>query len=949
MSSALPDSSISPARALIDRVEGSRRRDPKSALAELARDFARVSRSASERERGELWRVRGHVLRSLRDARAAVNAYLRAERCYAAARDVRERGRCAIGLVDALLYLGRYGEAMRVARRGRRLLARAGDGVSLGRLLNNEANVLHRLDLPERALERYTQARRSLRRLGDRYEWAQMGVNVGNCLSLLGECGPARRHYRAAERAATAKDRPLDALRAAYNLAYLDFLEHRYEAALESLAAIGERSGTLGYPSIAALARLDRAEILLRLGAHAEADEEARAAESACGGIGLRYEQAKAATFAALAAFRLGRARHAAARLERALEDFHAEGNAVWMGETLVGLATIWWHERQPLAAAALLEAAALHFANARDREREGCARALVVRARLAGGDSRGAGRARVRLAAVERAGRSPRLRQLHASAEAAWARSRGDVAAARRALQRAATESERLAARILDEQWRASFWGEWGWPHRSLAALELEHGRHAEALEALERGRGRALFGTRTRAMRAEGLAARVRGWAASRYARERDRNARGGVPAMDSDAASPGAHGAAAETRATPALRRALALTPPRQLSAAAIQRALPAGVVLLDYLIDDERLSLIATSAERLTGRFEIASEARLASATHEVLFSLRSAAFGGGTPAERAALDAGLERLAALALWPALDAWGGVPAALAIAPAGPLTRIPWAALPLPDGRRLCEAARCAIVPGLRLGLARRVRAAAPEGHPAKPGPAAPLVVAMDAGRLEHVAAEARDVAARYPGALVLEGDQATRARFLKHAPRAPWIHFAGHGIYRPEAPYRSGLQLADGWLSAEALIETRFAAERVVLAACQSARALIQPGEEWFGLARSLLRGGVGQVIATQWDVDDAAARRFMAAFYAGLASGASPVLALAEAQARAAGAGEHPLDWAGFVGLAGPDALAEGPGGSRRGSRIGRNFSLASERSHPVTFSASRRP
>src|SRR6185503_21376755 len=107
----------SPARNLIDRVEKLRREHPDQAILALERDFAAAARRAGPRERGELWRVRGHVLRGLRRAGEAAKSYARAERSYAEARDGREQGRCAIGWVDALLYLGRYDEAMRVAKR----------------------------------------------------------------------------------------------------------------------------------------------------------------------------------------------------------------------------------------------------------------------------------------------------------------------------------------------------------------------------------------------------------------------------------------------------------------------------------------------------------------------------------------------------------------------------------------------------------------------------------------------------------------------------------------------------------------------------------------------------------------------------------------------------------------------------------------------------------------
>src|SRR5262249_3029635 len=141
--------------SLVAEVESLRRSEPLAALKRLERDFAAAVKRADAAGRGTLWRLRAHVLRSLRRTREAAAAYRRAAAWFAEAHDVREQGRCAIGLVDALMYLGRYAEAHRVAATGRKLLERAGDRAALARLLNNEGNLWHRLDLPERALESY--------------------------------------------------------------------------------------------------------------------------------------------------------------------------------------------------------------------------------------------------------------------------------------------------------------------------------------------------------------------------------------------------------------------------------------------------------------------------------------------------------------------------------------------------------------------------------------------------------------------------------------------------------------------------------------------------------------------------------------------------------------------------------------------------------------------------
>src|SRR5215510_5662443 len=124
--------------ALVTEVESLRRSEPAAALTRLEAGFSAAVRRADAAGRGTLWRLRAHVLRSLRRTREACIAYRRAAAWYREAGDAREQGRCAIGLVDALMYLGRYTDAHRAAAAGRKLLEKAGDKAALARLLNNE-------------------------------------------------------------------------------------------------------------------------------------------------------------------------------------------------------------------------------------------------------------------------------------------------------------------------------------------------------------------------------------------------------------------------------------------------------------------------------------------------------------------------------------------------------------------------------------------------------------------------------------------------------------------------------------------------------------------------------------------------------------------------------------------------------------------------------------------
>jgi len=327
-----------------------------------------------------------------------------------------------------------------------------------------------------------------------------------------------------------------------------------------------------------------------------------------------------------------------------------------------------------------------------------------------------------------------------------------------------------------------------------------------------------------------------------------------------------------------------------------------SLPEDVVLLDYAVHRGRLSAFLLRRGSLEMVPALASEREVARIAHDVLFDLRRAALDpvperGVAPS----LAHSLAELASLILWPLLERLGGPPAAIAVVPCEPIARVPWAALPLPDDRPLCAATAHVVIPGLRLGLARspRVRSAG-----------APLVVAVGAEGLENVVPEAEAVAATLPGAMLLAGPEATAARFIQLAPRASWVHFAGHGVFQAG---RSGLRLHDRWVLAEELDGLGIAARAVTLSACQTARALVRPGDEWFGLPRALLVAGAGAVLAAQWDVDDAATARFMAGAYGALARSIPLGAAIASTQAELARAGVHPIDWAGFTVLGGPRA------------------------------------
>jgi CHAT domain-containing protein len=176
----------------------------------------------------------------------------------------------------------------------------------------------------------------------------------------------------------------------------------------------------------------------------------------------------------------------------------------------------------------------------------------------------------------------------------------------------------------------------------------------------------------------------------------------------------------------------------------------------------------------------------------------------------------------------------------------------------------------------------------------------------------GRLPHAQAEAELVTRLFGGECRVEQD-ARRAAL--QAPPRQVLHIAAHGQYRLDQPDLSYVQLADGQLYADDLLQADLGYELVTLSACETGRANVTGSEELIGLGRGLLYAGAGALMTSLWAVPDTLTVRLMEHFYGRLRAGA----AKAEAMRAAACSllietpGLHPAFWGAFqlVGEAGP--------------------------------------
>jgi CHAT domain-containing protein/tetratricopeptide (TPR) repeat protein len=141
----------------------------------------------------------------------------------------------------------------------------------------------------------------------------------------------------------------------------------------------------------------------------------------------------------------------------------------------------------------------------------------------------------------------------------------------------------------------------------------------------------------------------------------------------------------------------------------------------------------------------------------------------------------------------------------------------------------------------------------------------------------------------------------------------------VHFATHALINNRHPELSGLVFSlydkqarpqDGFLRLNDIYNLRLPAELVVLSACQTGLGKEVRGEGFVGLTQGFMYAGARRLMASLWQVDDAATSELMGRFYRRMLTGKrlSPAAALREAQIEMwkQRSWRSPYFWAGFV-------------------------------------------
>jgi tetratricopeptide (TPR) repeat protein len=337
--------------------------------------------------------------------------------------------------------------------------------------------------------------------------------------------------------------------------------------------------------------------------------------------------------------------------------------------------------------------------------------------------------------------------------------------------------------------------------------------------------------------------------------------------------------------------------------QISLRAVQRALPADAMLLDYWVSSSGAAVVVVTP----------ASARVLPIAVDlpVLRALTGALARGPGSSWRASAAS----VAADLLPPLPDAKPHV----LIVPDGALASVPFELLPV-AAKPLVARHDVTYLPtaALLLRSAPDVRRYAPPWTPQLRAFGDPrfgsATLDRDAGRLPASAREVRGIASEVGGQSLLHLGDDDRKPHLQEDTGAPLLHIASHAFVDPGAIEQSRILFSSerpGGAATYLFLKEAYElplsnVELAVLSACDTERGRVTAGEEIESFSRAFLAAGARSTVTTLWRVPDATTASFMRVFYHHLQRGTPRAEALQRAKLRYLESGADAHYWAAFV-------------------------------------------
>jgi tetratricopeptide (TPR) repeat protein len=895
---------------LLDRVEELVHAEPSLSeqLGALCVAAAKAADLPSVMARAQYWSARVAAERGELDV--ALTLIDSARTCWSAAGEELSALRTELGRMHILDDLGRHSEAVAVGNTLLQALpaARSAEEAELlglleAKVLNNLGAAHSLLGAHEEALASYARSEAAYRGLGLHDATAEPRANRGIELLALGRARKALTALSSAEQSFTAVGDRLWAAKCAGYRAEAYAQLGQLGDALRVLAPAMDTLKSLGAEAEAARLQLHMAEVYLAAGLSAEAQEEAAAVAQQMARAGMTHDQAAATFQMALSAVAGGNLEEAGTALQAAANLFAKVGDRQYQARTLLAQADLAADQGREAHARPLVREAV-------EQLRRGgwlvpLVWALLRQADLADDiserDSALADAGRL----VDEIGHPPSLRSAVLVRLARRHRAQGQSGRAAERLREAVGLGQRVGGTLPDWVLRASFRAAQLGPSDELLDLLLDIGGPDEVTEA-------ALVCEQAKAQTLRDLIAGTVGSPTRRSGGSlEDQLAR-----RRADLSAAYAALTVAETPARRALVRGRATQLERQLRRLQIATAGRSGAdpqpaarlsrlgTAVAYHVGGDDLDIFVVDEGKIRVR-------RLPGAVPAVTFQLdRLAAqwnrFRMGSVFARrnsaalaATTETVLQDLHRMLLEPVADL---MPSSgpLTVVPHRQLHQVPFHALH--DGRQhLVWQRSVTVLPTLSVAATGRGVRSLADGI---------LVLAVPDAHAPAILGEGQAVCASIPGSRLLAGDAATSAAVRRGLPGPAALHIACHGLYRPENPLFSSLRLSDRWVTSAEIMELDLGGALVTLSACESGRPADDTAEP-VGLAWAFLAAGATGAVVSQWIVQDDATADLFRVFYTRLASGATPSVALREAQLATAEDHPHPYFWAPFSYVASP--------------------------------------
>ncbi len=917
-----------------DDILAEARRLISSAAAE-AYDCARVAEEIAQRlgdplQKSAAARVKGQALRALSRHADAIEAF------EAAARYARESGdpllaaRSRLGIVDSLGWLERFSEAIELARELEEELRAHGDLSEAAKALCNAGNIHHRRDEYAEALDCYTRALEILTPTGNADAIARVQANRANILTHLNRVNEAMELYEGARGTFDERGDALSAAVVDLNVGFLRYISGEHSASLAAFARSRRAFESHGRKVEAAKVDGDMGDVYRALNLLPEALECYDRAIDTFREVPLEYETARAEIGRAVVLAGFGNWDEAMAALARADAAFAAQQNRLQRAHVALIRAHVLRSAGKPAAASRAASSAA------RALKRAGllgwAAEAMFIQADVE--LERGRDAVELMTTVIEAARENLRS-SLESRAHHSLGRyyqSRGELDQALDEFRAGVNCLEQARTLVTIEEFHVAFLKDKVAVYEDLVAALLTRGFRAdivEALDCVERSKSRLLL-ERVQSAHDAGVRAGITPdpELTERLARLRSElclhyhsmhvfdgaeqlQRRVGITLgntqrlreLESEYRNLLREAQIRQTGGGHHVRMLGEVVPVSEL-----QAALRPDEALVEYTAFFGQICAFVVTRRDVLVRLNIAQISDVDYLARRLRYHLQRVEGQTGYVARHqdelhAAIRGVLADLYRLLLAPIEGLFPGDK--LVIVPHGVVHGLPLHAA-IDGDEYATDRWEIVYSPGAGVwyeGLQRRSGDQSDGGDDLTKSPA--LLMAVPTPGIELVSEEVDRLAELFPNAVVFRDKEATLGAFHEHAPGSRVIHLATHALFRADNPLFSGLSFSDGWLLAHDLYDVMLSCDLATLSACRTGAALVEPGDELFGLIRGFLSAGARSLAVSMWPAADAATVAVMVRFYSNLAAGMGRASAMRKAQIACRMEFPHPYHWAAF--------------------------------------------